>query len=263
MVNNKNDKENWIKLNRSLADHWIWTKEKFTKGQAWVDLLMMARWKDGKQLHRGKLYVRKRGEINCSMKWLAKRWGWDRRTVKGFLTLLESDGMLSVRCTTNDTTITIENYSVYQDKPTEECTTECTTDSTTECTTECTHKKKEKKEKKEKNISPQTPQGDCAEIINHLNSRTGTNYRANSKKTVSLIKARQNEGFTVEDFKTVIDKKCVEWMNTEWEKFLRPETLFGTKFENYLNAPVKPPSTGSKWLDLLRDTQNGKEWIKF
>ena len=41
---------------------------------------------------------------------------------------------------------------------------------------------------------------------------------------------------TVDDFKTVIDKKCDEWIGTEWEKYLRPETLFGTKFEGYLNA---------------------------
>ena len=140
---------NYIKLNRKLMDHWIWTKEKFSKGQAWVDLLMMARWKDGKQMHRGKLYERKRGEVNCSMKWLAERWGWNRRTVKLFLTVLESEGMLSVTCTTNDTTITIENYSLYQDKPTEDCTTDCTTD--------CTHKKKDKKEKKEKKEREEAP----------------------------------------------------------------------------------------------------------
>lgn len=44
-----------------------------------------------------------------------------------------------------------------------------------------------------------------------------------------------NEGFSVEDFKTVIDKKYNDWKGTEWEKYLRPETLFGAKFESYLN----------------------------
>ena len=64
------------------------------------------------------------------------------------------------------------------------------------------------------------------------------NYRATSKATQYHINARIAEGYTVEDFYTVIDKKCAEWKNTEMAKYLRPETLFGSKFENYLNAPA-------------------------
>ena len=77
-------------------------------------------------------------------------------------------------------------------------------------------------------------------IIAYLNDKAGTNYRASSKKTQTCIHARIAEGFTIDDFKTVIDKKCFEWMGTEFEKFLRPETLFGTKFEGYLNAKCNP-----------------------
>lgn len=73
------------------------------------------------------------------------------------------------------------------------------------------------------------------EIILYLNKKAGTSYKPNSKTTQQHINARLSEGFTVEDFKTVIDKKCAEWLGTEWEKYLRPTTLFGTKFENYLN----------------------------
>lgn len=73
------------------------------------------------------------------------------------------------------------------------------------------------------------------EIILYLNEKAGTSYRANSKTTQQHINARLSEGYTVEDFKTVIDKKCADWLGTEWEQYLRPTTLFGTKFENYLN----------------------------
>lgn len=66
-----------------------------------------------------------------------------------------------------------------------------------------------------------------------------TNYRASSKKTRSCIHARLEEGFQLEDFKTVINKKCIEWIGTDYEKYLRPETLFGTKFESYLNAKIR------------------------
>lgn len=73
------------------------------------------------------------------------------------------------------------------------------------------------------------------EIIDILNEITGSRYRYSSDKTKKHIVARLNEGFSVDDFKTVIVKKNAEWNGTEWEKFLRPETLFGTKFEGYLN----------------------------
>lgn len=74
-------------------------------------------------------------------------------------------------------------------------------------------------------------------IIDYLNNKIGTSYRSNSSKTKSLIDARLNEGFTDQDFFLVIDKKYKEWINTEMEKYLRPETLFSNKFESYLNQP--------------------------
>ena len=77
------------------------------------------------------------------------------------------------------------------------------------------------------------------EVVNYLNERVGSNYKSNTPKTRDKIKARINEGFTLEDFKKVIDIKFIEWKNTEFEKYLRPETLFGTKFESYLNQKVK------------------------
>lgn len=75
-------------------------------------------------------------------------------------------------------------------------------------------------------------------IVEYLNEQAGTRYKPTTKKTQTLIKARLNEGFTVDDFKTVINNKVKEWKGSEWEKFLRPETLFGTKFESYLNQKL-------------------------
>ena len=83
------------------------------------------------------------------------------------------------------------------------------------------------------------------EIITYLNDKAGTAYRSSSKKTQSCINARFKEGFTIDDFKTVIDKKCMGWIGTEFEKFLRPETLFGTKFESYLNEKYVPKQSKS------------------
>ena len=78
-------------------------------------------------------------------------------------------------------------------------------------------------------------------VISYLNKRAGTNYKASSKNTQKLIGARVNEGFREEDFYAVIDTKVAEWGKPpkagakDMRPYLRPETLFGTKFEAYLN----------------------------
>lgn len=81
------------------------------------------------------------------------------------------------------------------------------------------------------------------EIIDYLNLKTNKNYKTTTQKTRTLIKARMNEHFTVDDFKIVINKMCTEWMGTNMEKYLRPETLFGTKFESYLNQTLTKSET--------------------
>ena len=80
-------------------------------------------------------------------------------------------------------------------------------------------------------------------VIDYLNKKASTNYRASTKNTQSFINARVKEGYAVEDFKKVIDSKSREWLGTDFEKYLRPATLFGTKFENYLNEANKKTPT--------------------
>jgi uncharacterized phage protein (TIGR02220 family) len=82
-------------------------------------------------------------------------------------------------------------------------------------------------------------------VIDYLNIKANTSYRINTKNTQSLINARIKEGFAVEDFKKVIDSKSKEWLGTDFEKYLRPATLFGGKFENYLNEANKKAPVGS------------------
>src|SRR5699024_9401643 len=75
-------------------------------------------------------------------------------------------------------------------------------------------------------------------IVNHLNERSGSKYRHTTKKTQSLIKATFDDGFTLDEFKQVIDVRTDEWMHDKkTKKYQRPETLFGTKLESYLNQP--------------------------
>lgn len=94
-------------------------------------------------------------------------------------------------------------------------------------------------------------------IVNYLNQKLGTRYKVNSANTKKHINARLNEGYKPDDFKTVIDKKCNEWIGTEYEKYLRPETLFGSKFESYLNQSGYIPVNKSKNVFLDDALQDG------
>jgi uncharacterized phage protein (TIGR02220 family) len=75
----------------------------------------------------------------------------------------------------------------------------------------------------------------CTQAVEYLNQKNGTKYRASSKKTQTCVRARVRDGFTLDDFKAVIDAKVAQWGEDEkMAEYLRPETLFGTKFESYL-----------------------------
>ena len=81
-----------------------------------------------------------------------------------------------------------------------------------------------------------------SQVIDYLNSKARKSFKHTTKKTQDLIKARLADGFKKEEFFKVIDNKVKEWQGTEYEKYLRPETLFGNKFEGYLNQGVNKKS---------------------
>ena len=94
------------------------------------------------------------------------------------------------------------------------------------------------------------------EVLEYLNERAGTNFRAVDAHK-RHIQARVHEGYTLEDFQIVIDKKCSEWLNTEQQKYLRPETLFGTKFDGYLNQQGGNPKT---FIGKLAEMEREEEY---
>ena len=82
--------DGWIKLHRSLIDHDIWTQEPFTRGQAWVDLLLLANHTQNQFRVRGNLVIVSRGEVARSEESLALRWKWSRNKVRRFIEELSS-----------------------------------------------------------------------------------------------------------------------------------------------------------------------------
>lgn len=84
------------------------------------------------------------------------------------------------------------------------------------------------------------------EIIEYLNKKAKTKYRVKTLSTRKHISSRLSDGYSIDDFKLVIDKKCNEWIGTEWEKYIRPETLFiPSNFESYLNQKITSRNKGA------------------
>ena len=109
-------KSGWIKLYRQLADNDLWLLEPFTKGQAWVDLLLLANHKPALMtIKNGKIISLERGDCGISILGLADRWQWSREKVKRFLNTLEREKQVSKKEVENRLIIKILNYDVFQD----------------------------------------------------------------------------------------------------------------------------------------------------
>lgn len=234
----------WIKLSVGLPDNKkIKQIRKLPNGDTvalmWVFLMCLA----GETNDDGAIYFTP--EIPYTDEMLADQFAIDVNTVRLALNTFERFGMIEIV----DNIIHLEAWEKWQatDKLSEireynrlakqrsrakqklllSVNDKSMTSQPCQCTDIEEEKKKDIEEDKEIYIS----------IVSYLNEKAGTAYRATTAKTKTLIKARLAEGFSVDDFKTVIDKKCADWLNNaEYEKYLRPETLFGTKFEGYLNA---------------------------
>ncbi len=122
----------WISLHRSIWENWVWNDKPFSKGQAWIDILLMVNYEKGKAYFRDAVYDIERGQKITSEIKLADRWGWSRTKVRRFLNDLEMEQMLSVKRDNRKTVIEVVNYSKYQDTNTTENTSENTTDDTTD-----------------------------------------------------------------------------------------------------------------------------------
>lgn len=90
------------------------------------------------------------------------------------------------------------------------------------------------------------------EIVDYLNKQSGKNFKHTTKATKTVIQARWNEGFRLDDFKSVVDVKCEDWLNNKDQvEYLRPQTLFGNKFDSYLNSkPKNKQRDVDPWAEL-------------
>jgi len=204
----------WIKLHRQITENPLYFTEKFTKIQAWIDILLACNHSAQLVFIRGNELHINRGQSAHSIITWGDRWKWNERTVKRFLNYLQKNKMIQYKTSYLTTIITVVKYEQYQggtEQSTEQSTDRVQTNNN---------------DKKEKEIKT---------IVGYLNSVIGSSYRDTKVDTVKHINARFNEGYSLEDFRAVIDKKAKDWIgDPKMSRYLRPITLFGSKFENYL-----------------------------
>ena len=226
----------------------MWYAERFSKGQAWVDLLLLANHRDKKILFNGDMITIQRGQYLTSMVKLAEKWKWSRPTVVKFLNLLERDGMITRSSDNTKTLITIENYSVYQDISEDDLQPSL-----------------------QPSLQP-TLQDSCNPVDNPVNNPLYTN------KNDKNIKNDKNDKNVKNDIRLSKDNLCqtetvrrvVEEWNTLYEYGIKPVSRLtsGTKRYDSLIARLRKYSVEDvmkaidniRHSDFLQGKHNGKPW---
>lgn len=216
-----------IALSRKILD-WEWYTDVNTKA-VFLHLLLTANWKDKKW----KGILIKRSQRWASRSTLAQETGLSERNIRTALEHLKATGEITIKTTNRGMLINIEKYSDYQiqsggadqhiDPPGGQQPT--------------SDRPQLNKDNNINNIySAEERAKAYEEIVSYLNQKTGKHFKAKTEATQKLINARLREGYTISDFKQVIDIKAAQWKSdNKMDKYLQPSTLFSTKFEGYIN----------------------------
>lgn len=106
--------EGWISIHRKIKDDWIWKDKPFSKGQAWIDILLRINHADNKVLIGSQLVDVKKGQTVWSILSMSEEWGWSKTKVSNFLKLLENENKINQKRTSKYTLITVVKWDVYQ-----------------------------------------------------------------------------------------------------------------------------------------------------
>ena len=241
--------QGWIKLHRSLLDDELWNDCNERQKVVMITLLLMANHEERSWIFEGEKYIVQPGEMITSLKSISRKSGVDISTVRRSLDKFEKYGFSTSKSTNKNRLISIVNWTKYQDRDEEPTSKPTSNRQATD--KQPTTNKNDKNDKNDKEDIY------SREIIDYLNKKASKGFKASTRKNQELIKARINEGFNVEDFKKVIDNKVLSWKgDSKMDQYLRPVTLFGTKFESYLNENVavgaksKEEEIAEKYKDL-------------
>ena len=220
----------YIKLHRAIKDCWIWKdSEPFTRGQAWIDLLLSANHSEKKILFEGNLKTIQAGQFLTSLVSLSDKWKWDRKKVRKFLDVLEADNMITTDRTSHGTTITIVNWGKYQ------------IEGTTDGTADGQHMGQQWDNSRDTNKNDKECIKNDKEIYCVDFEKVWAIYprHTEKKKAYSCYKARLKEGFSEAELLQATTKYAEECKkdNREQKYIKLASTFFGvnTPFADYIS----------------------------
>ena len=245
----------WVKIHREIGDKPIWLESTSDQRSVLMALLMMVNYEPNKWEWQGEQYECMPGQVVTSLQKIAEKSGKgvSIQNVRTALKRFEKLGFLTNESTNKNRLITIVNWGVYQgsdDEPNKQTNRQLTSNQQAANKQLTTIKNIRTKEVKNKEIKDSVGQEKpdtipYGEIIDYLNQKAGKSFKHTAVANKKIIKARWNEGYRLEDFKRCIDNKVVDWKDktfkdgTDADKFLQPSTLFGNKFDQYLNQKPK------------------------
>lgn len=266
-----NEEKGWISLHRKILDNPIICKDS-DYFATWCFLLLKATYQNKTILFNGQKVDLKPGQFVTGRKKIAEHLKISESKVERILNVFENEQQIEQQKSNKNRIITVVNWGMYQ-KSEQQNERQLNTNNninnilnnnidSNNIKYSVENKDSIKPKYSDNNIYCLADARPCndipyQDIVDYLNSKIGSHYKSSSNKTRTLIHARFKEGFNADDFKTVIDKKTAEWLkDTKMQKFLRPETLFGTKFEGYLNQKEKEVTTGDiaktmNWEELF------------
>jgi len=226
----------YVSIHRELFDHWVWKDKPFSRGQAWIDLILMANHCDSKIMFDGRFVEVGRGDIITSSVKLSERWGWSRNKVSLFLKNLESDQMVITKTDSKKTALTICNYSDWQDSQTA---------------------------KEQQKDSRKTAEGQQKDTINNVNN-------SNNEKEVkhmSVFEAWQSEKIHIhKGISKAIEQQLNKLTAHQAEEVITAIKNYAKAFRdsNYyynnvwtLDTFIKQSNGYKQWLD------EGKMWVDY
>ena len=235
----------YIKLYRSMLENPLLTKDSDYMA-IWVYLLLNATHAQITAMFKGEIITLKEGQLITGRKSISKKLNINETKVQRVLKRLENEQQIEQQTSNRKRLVTVVNFKTYQQS--EQQSEQQVNNKRTTSEQQVNTNKNVKNVKNVKKRDVGEPDIAYSEIIKHLNDKTGKNFKPSTAKTKELIKARWNDGQRLDDFKKVIDTKTKEWSkDPKMSKYLRPETLFGTKFESYRNEETKKPKSKQSW----------------
>lgn len=245
----------FIVIDRKIVEWKFW--QNATASALWFHILVNANWKDG---FYHCVHI-PRGAFATSMRHLSEELDVSEKTVRKWLKRFEEEGQISLEPGKHFTVIKVLNYSAYQDitvlrgteqssqQSTERGLADSSVEGSNDGSVEGTDNRTNKPYEPKKPLNQENKYTvESKTVIDLLNRKTGKSFRY-TESNLKHIRARFNDGAKLDDFETVINRKYRQWHGTDMEKYLRPETLFGTKFDSYLNEGNESMNGGNIVID--------------